>query len=122
VISVDGLTDLRRLVTSAKSWNQIEVNSLNSALVRNYELYSEDELVRFSPVTRTQDISAAVLLVSYRDDDHTASMNAALGRAGKSVEFVELRDNLEDPANYRAENRTIEFGAIESFLAERLRP
>jgi len=119
-ISIDGMTDLQRIVRWARYFNDNPVNSYNSALIRNYDLYAQEDLARFSPIHHAAEVNATFLLIGNNMDDHTESMVAALRRAGKQVQYVETRYNGDEPALYREENRLNTYRALESFLAAQI--
>jgi dipeptidyl aminopeptidase/acylaminoacyl peptidase len=119
-ISVNGMTDLQRIVRWARYFNDNPVNSYNSALIRNYDHYAQEDLVRFSPIHHAAEVQASHLLIGDNMDDHTESMLAALRSVGKQVQYVETRYNGDEPALYRQENQSVRYGAIETFLAAEL--
>ena len=61
-----------------------------------------------------------VLLIGFDRDGQVASMESALESADQDVEYVELEDNWQRPADARAENKTTEYLEIERFLAAQL--
>lgn len=129
-ISVNGIVDLRRMVNFAKFLNLFQVNSYNSALIRNYKYYAPKDLAKYSPEVHVDAIKAPILLIGYHAKTNTetvqmddlASMEDALRAAGKNVTFAAFKNDLNNPSLNRAENRNIEFDAIAKFLKAKIGP
>ena len=121
-VGVNGMYDLRRAVIWARSASVIPVNSFYIPLLRNHDRFLQADLESFSPVNYGDEISASVLVIGDDRDGGTSAMVAALDRAGKDVEYVELVDNLFEPANARFANIHTEYAAIQAFLSEQIGP
>ena len=96
--------------------------SYDSALARYYHRFDRDDIERFSPVARAEDVGASVLLLGYDRGAQAPGMAASLRRAGKPVQYVEFIDNAYRPASDRVENALLEYSTIERYLREQIGP
>ncbi len=119
-IAVNGLYDLQALVDDARRDSSLSGNPFNNPFIRNHDFFAEADLEQFSPVNYGEAINIPVLLIGFDRDGQVASMESALERADQDVEYFELEDNWQQPADARAENKTTEYLEIERFLSAQI--
>jgi dipeptidyl aminopeptidase/acylaminoacyl peptidase len=119
-IAVKGVYDLQELVDNARSLGSDAGYAFSNPFIRNHDFFAEADLEQFSPVNYGEAINVPVLLIGFDRDGQVASMESALESADQDVEYVELEDNWQRPADARAENKTTEYLEIERFLSAQL--
>ncbi|HEX9659866.1 MAG TPA: S9 family peptidase [Rhodothermales bacterium] len=120
-VSLNGATDLRRLIRSR--FNYIGGRSqLRTAHIGNY--YDDREMLReASPKLRAGEITIPVLIAAADDDrvverEQSSSMASALRAAGANYKFLELENGGHSLET--TESRTAFMSELVSFLAENL--